>query len=132
MDKKGLIAPCGINCGVCRAYLRSNNKCPGCRGDDSKKPITRTRCKIKTCEFFTKKKGNFCFECDKFPCQEIERLDKRYKTKYTTSLIENLATIKEKGIGSFLKNEEKKWKCDKCGGTICMHNQECSSCNKVK
>lgn len=27
---KSLIAPCGMNCGTCIAYLRDKNKCPGC------------------------------------------------------------------------------------------------------
>ena len=45
-----LIAPCGMNCCVCMAYLREKNKCPGCRGTDVNKPITRVRCKLKTCE----------------------------------------------------------------------------------
>jgi hypothetical protein len=31
VDENALIAPCGMNCGVCMAYLREKNKCPGCR-----------------------------------------------------------------------------------------------------
>jgi hypothetical protein len=44
-----------MNCGICQAYLREKNNCPGCRGDDTNKPITRVRCKIKNCEVFKKK-----------------------------------------------------------------------------
>ncbi len=29
-----IIAPCGMNCSICMAYLRGKNKCPGCRGID--------------------------------------------------------------------------------------------------
>ncbi len=29
-----LIAPCGMNCGICLAYLRTKNVCPGCRVND--------------------------------------------------------------------------------------------------
>ena len=50
--KKNLIAPCGMNCGICMAFLRPTNKCPGCRSDDTDKPITRIGCKIKTCGVF--------------------------------------------------------------------------------
>jgi hypothetical protein len=32
-----LIAPCGINGRLCRAYFREKNVYPGCRGDDSQK-----------------------------------------------------------------------------------------------
>lgn len=44
-----LIAPCGINCGICRAYLREKNKCPGCRLFNAQEPVSIARCKIKNC-----------------------------------------------------------------------------------
>ena len=47
--KNSLIAPCGMNCGICRAYLREKNKCPGCRGSDENKLSSRVNCKIKNC-----------------------------------------------------------------------------------
>ena len=34
-----LIAPCGMNCNICMAYLREKNKCPGCREIDINKSI---------------------------------------------------------------------------------------------
>jgi hypothetical protein len=32
---KELIAPCGMNCAICKAYLRQRNPCNGCRFGDS-------------------------------------------------------------------------------------------------
>ncbi|MEZ5335658.1 MAG: DUF3795 domain-containing protein [Methanolobus sp.] len=125
-----LIAPCGINCSVCMAYLREKNRCPGCRGPDDQKTISRTQCKMKTCETFKDGKSQFCFECDSFPCARLKRLDKRYREKYYTSLIENLRMIQESGISEFLKSEKVKWSCSKCGGTICMHKGYCDSCGE--
>ena len=66
-----LIAPCGMNCSICMAYLRKRNKCPGCREPDINKPITRVICKIKTCEILTKNQLTFCDECEKFPCDNL-------------------------------------------------------------
>lgn len=54
--------------------------------------------------------------------------DKRYRTKYHMSMIENLESIKEQGMEQFLIQEEEKWKCPKCGGTICCHNGLCLNC----
>jgi hypothetical protein len=54
------------------AYLRERNKCPGCRGSDEKKPITRVKCRIKTCRVLNK----FCYKCEKFPCNDLKHLDK--------------------------------------------------------
>jgi hypothetical protein len=123
-----LIAPCGINCRICVAYLRDRNKCPGCRESDAKKPITRVKCKIKTCENFIKNK--YCSECKKFPCVNIKHLDKRYSTKYHMSVVENLENIKKLGVDEFLKNEKTKWKCAGCGGIICAHKGVCFNCGK--
>lgn len=123
-----LIAPCGLNCGLCRAYLRPKNKCPGCRASDATKPITRTRCKIKTCETFKQGTVVFCGDCAHFPCQNLLNLDQRYRLKYHLSLIENLKNIKELGLVKFLADEKIKWTCAHCGGTICIHNSTCNQC----
>ena len=138
MEQKGLIllsdillvAPCGMNCCVCMAYLREKNKCPGCRGTDVNKPITRVKCKLKTCDILTKNKLTFCVECEKFPCDNLKHLDKRYSTKYHMSMIENLENIQKLGIGKFLINEKIRWTCTECGGTICVHKGNCYNCGK--
>lgn len=125
-----LIAPCGMNCSVCVAYLRERNKCPGCRGPDENKSISRRECRLKNCETFQDGKHQFCFECDNFPCDRLKRLDKRYRTKYHASLIENLKMIRESGITEFMESENTKWTCSKCGGTICIHDGHCYSCGE--
>ncbi|MFA5292829.1 MAG: DUF3795 domain-containing protein [Phycisphaerae bacterium] len=132
LNAASLIAPCGINCGVCHAYLRENNKCPGCRGSDIGKPITRVKCKIKICEVFKNKKAKFCFQCNDLPCDKLKHLDKRYRTKYNMSMIENLGNIEKSGIRKFLLNEKTRWICSNCGGTICVHKGFCYSCGKKK
>jgi hypothetical protein len=127
-----LIAPCGMNCGVCIAYLRKRNKCPGCRISDINKPITRKRCKIKNCKYIKKGKRMFCFECYYFPCKYLKHLDKRYKTKYDMSMVENLLNIKDLGINKLIKNENKRWICSKCGNIVCVHKKSCVYCgNKI-
>jgi uncharacterized Zn finger protein len=127
-----LIAPCGMNCRTCAAYLREKNKCPGCRGSNLKKPITRVKCKIKTCEAFADNKTAFCSECLEFPCVSLKKLDKRYRTKYNMSMIENLENIKKLGIEDFIRNEAARWLCPTCGGTICVHKGYCYNCKNGK
>ncbi len=130
MDKN-LIAPCGMNCGICMAYLRERNKCPGCRGADTNKPVTRVRCKIKNCKVFQKGKAKFCFECENLPCDNLRHLDKRYRTKYNMSMIENLQEIRRNGIEVFLRKQQAKYQCPRCGGTICVHNEKCYGCDRI-
>jgi hypothetical protein len=87
-----LIAACGMNCGVCMAYLREKTKCP------------------------------------EYPCKRLGRLDKRYKTKYGMSMIDNLEFIKGKGLTAFVEKENERWRCPKCGGIICVHRGYCVEC----
>jgi hypothetical protein len=128
LDNTSLIAPCGMNCSICGAYLREKNKCPGCRSFNAKEPVSIARCKIKNCEIIQQGKVKFCFECNNFPCKNLKHLDKRYRTKYYMSMIENLENINRSGIREFLKNEKVRWTCSKCGGTINVHKGYCYSC----
>jgi hypothetical protein len=132
LTNASLIAPCGMNCGICMAYLRKANKCSGCRGTDINKPVTRERCKIKTCEVFQNGKAKYCFQCRDFPCKNLKHLDKRYRTKYNMSMIENLENIKKLGIRKFIRNEKARWACSDCGGTICVHKGYCFDCGSKK
>jgi len=117
MNKK-LIAPCGMNCGLCYAYLREKNTCPGCASGQLLR-TTCEKCGIKICK---ERKGNYCFDCDKFPCERLKHMDKRYRAKYGMSEIENLENIKEKGIKVFMIDEEKKWV--NSDGTYCVHDKK--------
>ena len=126
--KRSLIAPCGMNCGTCLAYLREKNRCPGCRVSYADKAVSVQRCIIINCIYLEKTKSKFCYECEKFPCKRMKQLDKRYRTKYKTSFIENLLMIKENGITYFLDFESKRRTCQNCGSTLCVHRNFCLTC----
>jgi len=128
--KSILIAPCGMNCNICMAYLRDKNKCPGCRFFHKSEPVTIARCKIKNCETLKKNEIKYCFQCTQFPCDKIKHMDKRYRTRYHMSTIDNLNDINKFGIREYLKNERIRWACSFCGGTICVHRGYCFRCGK--
>ncbi len=127
-----LIAPCGMNCTVCRAFLREKNPCCGCRGSDTDKPKTILTCKIRTCDFLKTSGVQFCYACPNFPCKPLKHLDLRYRTRYRTSVIENLESIRQTGVDAFMAKEKEKWRCDFCGGVVCIHDGVCGTCGKVK
>jgi hypothetical protein len=114
-----MIAPCGINCGACRAFLRTKNSCPGCRNIGPDQPKTCVLCKIRLCETRT---GPFCFSCEEFPCDQLVHLDKRYRTRYGMSEIENLECIRDSGMEKFLDDENRKWISG--DGIICVHDRK--------
>jgi ribosomal protein L37AE/L43A len=58
----------------------------------------------------------------------LKQLDKRYRTRYGMSMIDNLNMINEFGIRHFIHNEKDKWICPKCGELICVHRPTCLTC----
>lgn len=131
-QKVNLIASCGMNCGICMAFLRKKNKCNGCRAVNTWNPKTRVECKIKNCILMNLEEFEYCYQCPQYPCILIGNMDKRYKTRYGMSMIGNLNDIKNNGIEEFKRVEKEKWKCKTCGGVINVHDNICSNCKKTR
>ena len=123
------IAPCGINCSVCSGYQRTKNKCPGCNGTGNKPTYCKT-CTIRFCEY-KKNETGYCGLCEKYPCKRLKNLYKRYHDKYGVDIYQNLKSINAGQIEEFIKNEENKWKCKKCGNIVCMHKSACVQCGEL-
>ena len=85
-------------------------------------------CRIKHCEKMVTSEGKYCFICDSFPCARLSHLDKRYRTKYGMSMVDNLESIKKLGIRHFVRNEMERWTCPECGDIICVHKPQCLYC----
>ena len=132
--REELIAVCGMNCRICHAYFgyalngrKSKNPCTGCKSRDKNCAFIKKRC-----ERASKKEVDYCFECENFPCEPLEKLDKRYRERFKMSMIDNLNFIKENGMKKFLKSQEEKYRCDECGGVICVHTDKCYECGNVR
>ena len=132
-----LIAPCGMNCGLCVSFLAMKNDlnkkgfgkkyCSGCLPRGKNCLFMRD-----SCDKVGKGLVRFCFECSDFPCKRLKGLDKRYREKYHMSMIENLATIQAHGIREFVRTERERWICKACGGIINVHKGQYSDCGKER
>lgn len=128
-----MIAPCGMNCEICIAHIREKKKCPGCRVLDPYKTSYNRECYIRSCQILKNNNWNYCTDrCEKYPCVRLKNLDKRYRTKYGMSMIENLGNINNLGIKKFVEMEQNKWKCRGCGELLCVHKNACLKCGKNK
>lgn len=124
-----LIAPCGMDCGLCMAFVRDKNRCLGCRADDDGKAKSCLACSIRNCEVIRSGEVTFCNDdCGRFPCPRLKRLDARYREKYRMSMLENLRVIREQGVDAFVASERERWVCPTCGGLQCVHTPECVYC----
>jgi hypothetical protein len=135
MDKSKLISRCGLWCGACKTYLLTKKnllgerglkrECHGCWIRDKNCSFIK-----KDCSLLRKNKIDFCYECESFPCENLSKLDGKYKSKYHVSLIENLKKMKEVGLEEWIKEQEKLYECPECGGEICVHESKCFDCGK--
>ena len=132
-----LIAPCGMNCGICSKYLAYINglkksQCSGCRPGDKKCNYLFGKCTGINHFLIGNAQASFCFECDQFPCKEINRMDRRYKTSYKMSVKDNLEYIKKHGLKEFTKNQYKEYHCVNCGVLKSVHNRKCFKCESIR
>jgi len=126
-----------MNCALCSGYLAQKHDfkakgirmthCIGCRPRDKNCAFLK-----KQCAKLSKAQVTFCYECRSFPCKRLKTIDKRYKSRYRMSLIDNLQFIKQHGIEKFLEEQEKSWKCKSCGEMISCHNGLCYNCDLEK
>lgn len=121
-----LIAPCGVNCGACGAHLDAKKPCPGCRAPEEAQIRKSCRnCAKKNCAFA---RGHaWCFECGRFPCARIKRLNARYTQHYGVDLVQNGLEAKV-NMQAFLLAQRERFQCKRCGGVISQHKGMCSEC----
>ncbi|MFC2027312.1 DUF3795 domain-containing protein [Chloroflexota bacterium] len=131
-----LISPCGMDCGVCSGYLAYFHSIPKQRGKTVHCKGCRPRNKQcafikKDCSLLKENGIEYCFECKDYPCARLSRLDEQYRTKYGMSLVENLNFIRDNSMKQFIIYQENRYRCPRCGGTICIHNKKCYSCDTI-
>ena len=132
-----LIAPCGMNCGICKQYLAKIHSIPKQRAKVSHCAGCLPRgknCYVKRgCKQLTNHQIRFCYQCaEAMPCPHLARLDKRYGERYGMSMVENQNLLKDKGIDEFLKIQEQRYRCPSCGDVVCVHDGKCYNCNYQK
>jgi hypothetical protein len=129
-----LIAPCGMNCALCSRYLSHINnlkrsQCIGCRPRNKRCAYLFKNCKGP--RSISTGTAAFCFQCNKYPCKQIDRIDKRYRIGYEMSMKENLEYIRNRGIAKFIEDQYRKYHCPKCFGLISVHNRKCFKCETI-
>jgi hypothetical protein len=111
-NRTKLIAPCGLDCGICELYLSRNNEqlmgaliskgipkevlpCDGCRAIEGRCPVIHDRCA--TFECAKDNRISFCSGCNDFPCMKLApAADKAGILPHNTKLF-NLCVIHRSG-----------------------------------
>jgi hypothetical protein len=98
---------CGLDCGLCpRYYTEGSSRCPGCRGPEFE--LKHPSCPFITC-CVKKNALEVCAQCDEFPCGRTEDSDNVADSFIShRKTLTNLLYIKDKGIESFITQQERK------------------------
>ena len=133
---KELIAPCGMNCAICSRYLSyvhklKRSQCVGCRPGNKRCSYLFEKCSGLNASQEGNATARFCFECEQYPCKQMNRMDARYRSNYAMSVKENLERVRAIGIAEFTNEQYEKHRCSKCGDLISIHNRKCFKCDKI-
>lgn len=131
-----LIAPCGLNCAACSKYLAyrhnlTRSQCRGCRPENKKCSYLFEKCSGINRSQPGTAASRFCFECDQYPCDQINRMDRRYRSSFGVSVRDNLDVIQKRGAAVFVEEQSEKYRCSRCENTISIHNRKCFSCDEI-
>ena len=78
-----MIAPCGLDCSICKRALAETDPCPGCLGPDEHKPeFCAKKCGIILCAKRRENGYEYCDECPDYPCGDVMEKENRYTSKY--------------------------------------------------
>jgi predicted RNA-binding Zn-ribbon protein involved in translation (DUF1610 family) len=134
---------CGLYCGACDV-LQANEEgrieelakewdidpddivCHGCKTEISS--VYCRTCDIKKCA--EDKKVEFCFQCSEYPCPLLVEF-RTDECSHHSVVLKNLGMIKEKGVLTWLGEQEKRWSCPECGTAFTWYNKTCRMCGKV-
>ena len=111
-----LVAPCGIDCGICELYVCRDNQplmdylisigipreklpCEGCREIEGCCPAIGGLCETYQC--IKKKNVEFCFQCGDFPCEKLNPSADRADVLPHNLKVFNLCTIQRNGVEGF-------------------------------
>ena len=141
-NNEKLVAPCGLYCGACSAYLATHEnragtgkakgpvmQCDGCLGD-GRLPPHASKCEIRECAA-TKTKTRRCSECEEFPCSLITNFNND-GVPHHGEVLENLRQMRAMGIREWTKHEEDRWGCPKCRTKLSWYDAECPNCKTTR
>lgn len=115
-ERMRLVAPCGIDCGICEMHTCKDNPqmleyfiskgyskevlpCKGCIAVKGKCPVISSDCETYRC--VQSKKIATCSDCDDFPCGKLTPASDKANILPHNLKVFNLLTIKKVGLEEF-------------------------------
>ncbi len=77
-------------------------------------------------------KNSRCSDCEELPCNRITFLINMGGYLHRKEYVPNLKKIHEMGVKEWVKNEEERWRCPKCGLPMSWYDAECIRCGESR
>jgi len=88
-------------------------------------------CAIRKCAA-SKQNDSRCTDCEVLPCNRITNLINMGGYLHRKEYLPNLKKIREMGVQEWVKNEEERWRCPKCGLPISWYDTGCTRCGEPR
>jgi hypothetical protein len=88
-------------------------------------------CNIRLCAA-NKQNDSRCDDCEELPCYRITNLINMGSYLHRKEYLPNLKKIREMGVQEWVKYEEERWRCPKCGMPMSWYDAECVGCGEPR
>ncbi|MBN2418350.1 MAG: DUF3795 domain-containing protein [Deltaproteobacteria bacterium] len=69
-----------------------------------------------------------CSHCEELPCHRINNLINMGNYLHRDEYLPNLKKMREMGVEEWVRYEEERWRCPKCGTPMSWYDAECVAC----
>jgi hypothetical protein len=158
--KVHLAAACGTYCGACPAYFAKQSedeqikakrqkrvssgaakgippsnwmdglRCDGCLSGGQLAAHCQN-CAIRKCAL-NKQSDARCDDCKELPCSRMTSLINMGNYLHRKEYLPNLKKIREMGAEEWVKKEEERWRCPKCGVPMSWYDDKCVGCGEPR
>ena len=104
--------------------------CDGCVSGGMLAPHCKT-CNIRLCAA-NKQNDSRCSDCEELPCYRITNIINMGRYLHRQEYLPNLNKIREMGVQEWVKKEEERWRCPKCGLPMSWYDADCAGCGEPR
>jgi hypothetical protein len=88
-------------------------------------------CNIRLCAA-NKQNDSRCSDCEELPCYRITNLINMGSYLHRKEYLPNLKKIREMGVQEWVKYDEERWRCPRCGLPMRWYDAECAGCGEPR